>query len=83
MLDALAIAPAMQTIVVNGVPVVYPQLAAIIGDDAETVVTAPADPQSACPTDGEVIASDKASPLAIRVAIVHHLEGPIFFEMKR
>ena len=78
MLDALAIAPAMQAIVVNGIPVVDPQLASIIGDDAEPVVAVLADSQDACPTDGEVIASDKALPFAVRVAIVHHLEGPLF-----
>ena len=78
MLDALAIAPSMQAIIVNGIPVVDPQFASIIGDDAKAVVTVPADSQSACPTDGKVIAPDKALPFAIRVAIVHYLVGPMF-----
>jgi hypothetical protein len=75
MLDALAIAPTMQAIVVDGIPVVDPQFASIIGDDAESVVAVPPDSQSACPTDGKVIAPDKALPFAIRVAIVHCLDS--------
>jgi hypothetical protein len=71
--EGFPVAPTMQSVVIDRVPIADPQLAAIIGDDAETVVTAPADPQSACPADGEVIASDKASPFAIRIAIVHNL----------
>ena len=45
MLDTLAIAPAVQAIVVNSVTVVDPQLASIIGDDAKPVMAGPADSQ--------------------------------------
>jgi len=43
MLDGLSIAPAMQAIIVNGIPFVDPQLAPIIGDDAESVLARLAD----------------------------------------
>ena len=73
MLGSLAVAPAMQTIIVDCVPIVDPQLAAIIRDNAETVMASPEDSQSACPTHSEVILLRKTWPLATCVAIVHHL----------
>merc|ERR1719199_898120 len=60
----LSVAPAMQTIIVDGVPIVDPQLTAIIGDNAEPVVARPEDSQAACPTHSEVITSSKSRPLA-------------------
>jgi len=55
MLGGLAVAPAMQTIIVDRVPIVDPQLAAIIRDNAEAIMAGPEDSQSACPTHCEVI----------------------------
>jgi hypothetical protein len=65
------VAPAMQAIVIDCVPVVYPQLAAIIGDDAEPVIASLEDPQTACPTRSEVIAAGVTWPSATCIAIVH------------
>jgi hypothetical protein len=71
MLRGFAVAPAMQAIIVDGVPIVDPQLTAIIGDNAEPVVARSEDSQAACPTHCEVITSSEARPLAACVAIVH------------
>jgi hypothetical protein len=43
MLDGLPIPPTMQAIVVDCVPLVDPQLAPVIGDDAEPVLASFAD----------------------------------------
>ena len=75
MLGGLLIAPAVQAIVVDCVPIVNPQLAPIIGENAEAVIACLEDSQTACPTHGKVIASAKTGPSATCVAIVHHLEG--------
>ena len=66
-------APTVQAIIVNGVSVVNPQLATIIGDKLEVVMASPEDSQAACPTYSEVIASSKARPFATCVAIVDKL----------
>ena len=63
----------MQAIIVDCIPIVDPQLAPVIGDDAETVIASPSDFQAACPTYGKVIASSKTTPFAVCVAIVRHL----------
>jgi len=67
------IAPSMQAIVVDRVPIVDPQLAPIIRINAEVVRAFPEDPQAACPTHGEVISASKAGPSSTCVAIVHHV----------
>ena len=67
------IAPAMQAIVVDCVPIVNPQLAPIIRVNAEVVRAFPEDPQAACPTHGEVISASKTGPSATCIAIVDHL----------
>jgi len=59
MRSGLSIAPTVQAIVVNCVPVVDPQLAPIIGDDAKMVMAFPENSQAACPPNSEVIASRK------------------------
>jgi hypothetical protein len=74
MLDGLPIPPTMQAIIVDGVSIVNPQLASIIGDDAEPVLASPADSQAACPSHCEVIATGKATPLSTGVAIVDYLD---------
>ena len=67
------IAPAMQAIVIDCVSIINPQLAAIIGDDAEPVISCLEDAQTACPTRSEVIAAGIAWPSATCIAIVHIL----------
>jgi hypothetical protein len=59
-LVGFTITPAMQTIVVDRVPIVDPQVAAIIRDNTESVMARPEDPQAASPTHSEVVASAKA-----------------------
>ena len=71
--SGLSIAPAMQAIVVDCVPIVNPQFAAIIRDNAEMVMACLEDSQAARPTHSEVIASGKTRPLTSCVAIVYHL----------
>jgi hypothetical protein len=71
MFGGLTIAPAMAAIIVNCVPIVDPQVAAIIRDNAETVVTSPVDPHAACPAHSEVIASVETRPFATCIAVVH------------
>ena len=78
MRSGLSVAPTVQAIVVNRVPVVDPQLAPIIRDDAKMVMACPENSQAACPTNGEVIASGEARPSATCVAIVHNLAEHFF-----
>jgi hypothetical protein len=73
-LHCLTIAPTMQAVVVDCIPIVDPQLAPVIGDDAETVIANSSDFQAACPTYSEVIASGKTTPFAVCVAVVYHLD---------
>jgi hypothetical protein len=73
MRSGLSVAPTVQAIVVNRVPVVDPQLAPIIRDDAKMVMTCPENSQAACPTNSEVIASGEPRPSATCVAIVHNM----------
>ena len=69
----LAIAPAVQSIVVNRVAIVHPQFASIVGVNAEAVVARSEDSQAACPTHSKVVTATETGPIAICVAIVHHL----------
>ena len=65
--------PAVQAIIVNGVPIVDPQLASVIRDELEVVTAAPEDSQAASPTHCKVIATSETRPFATCVAIVNHL----------
>jgi hypothetical protein len=67
----LPIAPAMQAIVIDCVPIVDPQLAPIIGYDAEMIMASPEDPHAASPTNSKVIASGETRPFATCVAVVN------------
>jgi len=64
-------APSVQAIIVNCVSIVNPELAPIIGDKLEVVMTCPEESHAACPTNSEVITSCKSRPLATSVFIVH------------
>jgi len=74
MLDGLPIPPTMQAIIVDCVSIVNPQLASVIGDDAESVLAVLADSQAACPSHCKVIATGKTRPLSTSVAIVNCLD---------
>ena len=71
--SGVAGAPSVQAIIVNGISIVNPELASIIRDNLEVVVTCPEDSESASPTHSEVIASMESRPFSTRVAIVHIL----------
>jgi hypothetical protein len=47
----------MQAIVVDRVPIVNPQLAAVIRDDAEAVMASPVNSHAACPSYSEMVTS--------------------------
>ena len=64
-------APTVQAIVVDGIAVVNPQLAPIIGDKLEVVVACSEDSQTTSPTHSKVIASGKARPFTIGVSVAH------------
>ena len=70
MLSDLSIAPTVQAIIVNCVPIIDPQLAPIIGDNAEVVMAGLEDSQAARPTNSEVIPAAIARPIATCVTIV-------------
>jgi hypothetical protein len=63
----------MQAIIVDCVPVVDPQLAAVIRDNPEPISASLEDSHAACPTHSKMIASRKTGPSATCVFIVHHL----------
>ena len=66
-------APSVQAIVVDRVSVVEPEVAPIIRDNLEVVMTCPENSHAACPTHSEVIASVEPWPPSTRVTIVHSL----------
>jgi hypothetical protein len=66
-------APAVQSIVINCVSIVKPQLASIIRNNLEVVMARPEESHASCPTHSEVIASCKAWPFATCVAVVHDI----------
>jgi hypothetical protein len=70
MRPGLSIAPAMQAIVVDCVPVVDPQLASIIRDNAKIIMACLENSHAACPAHSKVIASGKTRPSATCVPIV-------------
>jgi len=72
-LGGLLITPAMSAVVVDSVPIVNPQLAAIIGLNAEPILASLEDSQAACPAHGKVISSSEARPSFSCVAIVHSM----------
>jgi hypothetical protein len=65
----------MQTIIIDCVPVIDPQLASIIRDDAKPVMACSSDCQGTHPAYRKVITSCEAAPLATSVAIIHHLDS--------
>jgi hypothetical protein len=69
----LPIAPAVQPIIVNCVSIVDPELASIIRNDAESVVTPPEDSHASRPTNCKLITSSKTWPLATSVPVVYSM----------
>ena len=73
MSGGLAVALSMQPIIVDCVTIVNPQLAPIIGDNAQPVMTCLVDSHTTCPPHGKVIASRETRPPLPCIAIVNHL----------
>jgi hypothetical protein len=69
--SGVASAPSVQAIVVNGVSIVDPQLASIIGNNLQVVMACPEDSHAARPASGEVVVSGESRPPATCVTIVH------------
>ena len=65
--------PPVQAIVVDRVSVVEPEVAPIIRDNLEMVITCLENSHAACPTHGEVIVSVEPWPPSTCVAIVYSL----------
>ena len=72
-LGGLSIAPGVQAIVVDRDAIVNPQFASIVGVNAEAVWASFEDSHAACPTHSKVVTLTETGPVAICVAIVHHL----------
>jgi len=76
MLGSLPIAPPVQTIIVDGVPVINPKLTPIIRDNAEPVMTCLVDSQTSSPTDGEVVTFLETFPFLTCVLVIDNLAPP-------
>jgi hypothetical protein len=63
----------MQSIIVNRVPIVNPQLASIIRNDTESVIACPEDSHTGGPAHCKVIMSVETRPPAACVPVIHHL----------
>jgi hypothetical protein len=67
----LPIAPTVTAVIVDRVPIINKQVAAVIGDNAVPIIPSPEDPHTTCPTHCEVITCTETRPIASRVPIVH------------
>jgi hypothetical protein len=67
---SFTITPAMQTIVVDRVTVIDPELASVIRYDAETIIATPEESHSSCPTHGKMISCSEAWPITTCVPVV-------------
>jgi hypothetical protein len=67
----LSIAPTVQAIIIDCVPIVDPQLASIIGNNTKSVMSCVEDSHSGCPAHGKMIAAGEMRPPAVRIAVIH------------
>jgi hypothetical protein len=65
------IAPAMQAIIVDRIPVVNPQFASVIGNNAETVMACVKNSVTTCPTYSKVITTAKTMPITTCVPVIY------------
>merc|ERR1719183_1939191 len=72
----LPTAPAMEAVVVDGVPVVDPQLGTIVGADHKRVPAPVVDANTASPAHGEVVGTFESRPFATCVAVVDVVSPP-------
>jgi hypothetical protein len=63
----------MQPIIVDGVPVVDPQLATVIGNNTESIMAGMEDSHAACPSHCKMVATSKAGPSAASIAVVYNM----------
>jgi hypothetical protein len=71
MLGRLTVTPAMQAIVVDGEPIVNPQFASVVGNDAESDMASPEKSHTCCPTHSKMITSGETWPPSTCITIVH------------
>jgi hypothetical protein len=74
-LGCLSVAPTMKAIIIDSISTPNPQFAAVIRDNAKSVMASFADSQRACPAHGKVIASSKSRPFAASVPVIHNLDS--------
>jgi len=74
---SLPTAPAMEAVVVDGVPAVDPQLGSIVGADPEPVPAPAEDANTASPAHSEVVGTSESRPAAICVAVVDVVFPPL------
>jgi hypothetical protein len=70
MLCGFSIAPAMQSIIIDRVPTIYPQLASVVRNNGKPVMACAVDSHLCCPAHSEVISAAEARPSATCVPIV-------------
>jgi hypothetical protein len=63
----------MQAIIIDCIPIVNPQFASIVGNNAESIPARAEDSHAASPTNSKMIASSKTRPPATRVPVVNNL----------
>jgi hypothetical protein len=73
MTSTFSVPPTMQAVIVDCVPIVQPELASVIGNDAESVMTGAEDSVATCPTHSKVIVSMESRPFTTCVPIVYQL----------
>jgi len=71
-----AIPPAVAPIIVDGVPVVDPQLGTIIGNEREPVMACSEEPDTAGPAHSKVVGTSESRPAATCVAVVDVVPPP-------
>merc|ERR1712054_360841 len=71
-----AIPPAVAPIIVDGVPVVDPQLGTVIGNEREPVTASAVEPDTAGPAHSKVVGTRESRPPATCVAVVDVVPPP-------
>jgi hypothetical protein len=61
----------MQAVIIDCITIVDPQLASIIRNDAESIMTGVEDPHATCPTGSKVISSAKTMPIPTCIPVVN------------
>jgi hypothetical protein len=73
MSPCLTITPPVTAIIVDRVPIINKQIAAVVRDNAVMIPAASEDSHASCPTHSKVIVPGEARPSATCVPVVYHL----------